>query len=380
MVKSYRLEIDSEAGDVLGALRSFLGNLLSKGLVDALLVSQELSSGKNVVQTLVSDPDKLDSANPLAFVMPINSAKLISQLTDQNPGQKLGVVIRSCEIRAMNELIKLQQINNENLIIIGVDCFGTYSLPDYAGLCVENENVTLKLLKDFRDNKDTGLDEAGYQIRPICGICEHPIPETSDLSINIIGVDINKEVFISANTQKGEALMGELDIPEGEIPQSRAMAIEAYIKKNMDQRAEVVKNTLEEIDSMPKLLSAIATCIKCYNCRTACPICYCKECIFDTQTLNPSPTQYLNKAEKKGVIKMPMDTLLYHITRMNHMITSCVGCGQCESACPNDIPVARLFSILGQDIQKIFDYIPGRNLDEELPLATFKEDELEPRD
>jgi hypothetical protein len=27
-------------------------------------------------------------------------------------------------------------------------------------------------------------------------------------------------------------------------------------------------------------------------------------------------------------------------------------------------------------VQKVFDYVPGRSLEEELPLATFKEDEL----
>jgi formate dehydrogenase subunit beta len=59
------------------------------------------------------------------------------------------------------------------------------------------------------------------------------------------------------------------------------------------------------------------------------------------------------------------------------MISSCVGCGQCESACSNDIPVAKIFTVLGDKIQDIFEYVPGRSLDEELPLATFKEDELE---
>jgi formate dehydrogenase subunit beta len=154
------------------------------------------------------------------------------------------------------------------------------------------------------------------------------------------------------------------------------MAVEAYIKQNTDRRDEVIKGILEEIDSVPKLLSTLATCIKCYNCREACPICYCKECIFDTQAFNPSPNQFINKAEKKGIIKIPTDMLLYHITRMNHMISSCVGCGQCESACSNDIPVAKIFTVLGDKIQDIFEYVPGRSLDEELPLATFKEDEL----
>jgi coenzyme F420-reducing hydrogenase beta subunit len=146
MVKSYKIEFDPSTGDALSATRKFLSDLLSTGEIDALMVPQELSSGKNVVQTLVKDPNKLEAANPFAFVMPINSAKLISKLTDQNPGKRLGLVIRNCELRAMNELIKLKQINNENLIVIGVDCLGTFSLPDYAKLCLDKSEITIEMV------------------------------------------------------------------------------------------------------------------------------------------------------------------------------------------------------------------------------------------
>ncbi len=376
MVKNYKIEIDSASGNILGALRQFFKKLLVTGAMDALLIPQELTSKKNVVQTLVKDPNKLEYINPLAFVMPINSARLISDLTDQHPGERIGVVVRNCEIRAMNELIKLQQINNENLIVIGIDCFGTFSIPDYAKLSSKIENLTLELLKSFRESRTSTVQD--FEIRPICKICQYPIPhpKNTDISIGIIGVDINKEILVQANSQKGEEIMQKVGLAEQEIPPSRKPAMEFYIKENANKLEEELNKILSEIDSLPKLLSVLATCIKCYNCREACPICYCKECIFDTQTLNPAPTQILNKVQKKGILKMPMDTLLYHITRMNHMITSCVGCGQCESACPNDIPVARIFNALGHEIQKIFEYIPGHDLSEELPLATFKEDEL----
>ena len=86
--------------------------------------------------------------------------------------------------------------------------------------------------------------------------------------------------------------------------------------------------------------------------------------------------KYLGWAKKRGMIKMPTDTLLFHLTRMNHMATSCVGCGMCAEACPNDIPVGNIFRLVGLGAQKLFDYVPGRSLDEELPLSTFKEDEL----
>jgi len=58
------------------------------------------------------------------------------------------------------------------------------------------------------------------------------------------------------------------------------------------------------------------------------------------------------------------------------MITSCVGCGVCTNVCPSDIPVATIFHTVGDKMQAIFDYTPGLSLEDEVPLATFREDEL----
>lgn len=91
------------------------------------------------------------------------------------------------------------------------------------------------------------------------------------------------------------------------------------------------------------------------------------------------PEKYLRWSGRKGTLRMPADTLLFHMTRMNHMITSCIGCGLCEDACPNDIPVGRVFKYLGEKVQAVFEYTPGRSVEDELPLATFREEELEPR-
>jgi len=32
--------------------------------------------------------------------------------------------------------------------------------------------------------------------------------------------------------------------------------------------------------------------------------------------------------------------------------------------------------MVGEKVQRTFDYVPGRNLEEELPLSVFREDEL----
>ena len=73
---------------------------------------------------------------------------------------------------------------------------------------------------------------------------------------------------------------------------------------------------------------------------------------------------------------MPTDTVFYHLTRMLHMSTLCVGCGQCTSACPNDIPVGTLFRTVAKVTQERFEYQPGHDVAEPQPLTTFHSDEL----
>jgi formate dehydrogenase subunit beta len=108
---------------------------------------------------------------------------------------------------------------------------------------------------------------------------------------------------------------------------------------------------------------------------TVCPICYCKTCLFRSQVFDHEPMQYANWARRKGAYRMPADTTLFHLTRLNHMVLSCVGCGMCTSDCPADLPVGTVFRAIGQETDAVFDYEPGRDVEEPLPLITFEEDE-----
>lgn len=369
MPKSVILEVDK--GRVVATLTAFFQRLLEEGTVDALLLPQQLPSQNNVVQTLVTSPEMLQTSAPLAPVLPVNSARIVSAITRVAPSQRrIGVVAKPCELRALVELVKLKQASLENLLLIGVDCFGTCSVNDYIKLIQEGHSPTEEIL-----SKEGGK----LPLREACQVCEYPYPLYSDLVIGLIGMDWEKSILLQANTAEGEGVLETMGFEEGEaVAKERESAISELVAGRIKRRDELFERISEQCYGLEKLLDTFAPCISCHNCRDVCPICYCKECFLDSPTFEWEADKYLSWAEKrKGALRMPTDTLLFHLTRLNHMSISCVGCGLCREGCPNDIPVFAIFRWIGSKVQKLFDYIPGRNPEEELPLVTFSETELQ---
>jgi formate dehydrogenase subunit beta len=181
---------------------------------------------------------------------------------------------------------------------------------------------------------------------------------------------------VEAQSAAGRELVDALGLAPVEAPAARQAAVDAFVARRLAYRDEMFSRTLAAIDGIDKAAAYFANCINCYNCRVACPVCYCKECVFVTDVFNHEPAQYLEWAGRKGALKMPTDTLFYHLTRLAHMSTACVGCGQCSNACPNDIPVMEVFRTVARQTQQAFGYEAGRNLEEPPPLSVFKESEF----
>lgn len=353
------------------AINSFLESLLEKNLVSALLVPREVPSKDIVVQSLMTNSNGLKEVNVISPVLPVSSARIISEMTRlssyKNP---VGVVLRSCEIRALIELVKLKQASLDNLLIIGVDCLGTYSVSDYQNLCKQGNSPSDELLRKFKEGR--GEDT---KLRKACQVCEYPIPSNADLVIGLVGVDFEKNILLKSCTEKGEKILEKFSFPE--FNQSkREEPVSKYLSKKIEQRDTLFSEMKREVNGWENLLSILSTCIHCHNCMRVCPICYCRECFFESPTFEFDSEKYLMWAKRKGSIKMPRDTTLFHLGRMSHMATSCVGCGLCEQACPSNIPLLKIFKTVSYNVQQIFNYVPGRDLEEPLPLTTFKEDEL----
>ena len=370
--------IDTKQAGLNGAIAGLLRKMLEKSGVDAVLVPSKLPYKKNeriVMQTLVADPEQLDQIDPFAPIATCNSAKVLSSLTYEESGKKLAAVVRSCEARAFIELVKLKQGRLEDLLLIGMDCNGRYENNDYLRYADGDNDSTINFLTAVHDGKGT-KQAADFDITEACKSCEYPVAESVDLRLCLFGQDPRQSIHLQVLTDKGRQAVESLGLSPGEEPQGRKAAVEALVARRLEHRDQVFAQTSKAIAEPDGILEILGNCINCYNCRVACPVCYCRECVFVTDTFRHASEAYFRWAQKKGRVKMPTDTVFYHLTRMLHMSTLCVGCGQCTSACPNDIPVGTLFRTVASRTQKRFEYQPGHDVAEPQPLSTFHSEEL----
>ncbi len=374
MAMTVKLSVENR--NPVESLKRFLRELLEKEVVTALLVSEHLPMKNAVMPALVTNPDKLDAADPLAPAFPLNAARVLSRLSRKPSGTMLAAVLRPCEIRAFVELVKLKQGSTEEVLLIGIDCLGTFGNADYGSFAdaAENGASTLQFYEKALGAADGPW--RGPDISRACKSCEYPVPDSADITIGLLGNDIWESLSLIASTERGEKALQKLQIPEGAIPEKRKDAVARLIGERIAYRDRMFADTRAAVSDMEKLMSYLGNCVNCYNCRVACPVCYCRECVFTTDVFDHEPAQYFRWAKRKGIIKMPTDTVFYHLTRMAHMSASCIGCGQCSNACPNGVQVMELFRMVAHTVQSAFNYAAGASFEEDPPLSVFREREF----
>jgi len=241
--------------------------------------------------------------------------------------EKVAVVAKACDVRAIVELIKENQISRDQVVIIGVPYSGMVDRrrieADLEGkeiLAVEEKDDDLILSGD-------GFTKVLNRNDYLCRCCEEATPANPVIYDILIGDMVEEKTYCKPS---------DIDEFESRSPEERW----GYICNEMSK------------------------CIRCYACRNACPLCYCQECFVD----NTHP-QWVGKTTDLN------DTLVFHLTRALHLAGRCVSCGACERACPTGVDIRKLNKKLTNDIRELFDYEAGTSLEKVAPLATFKPDD-----
>lgn len=253
-----------------------------------------------------------------------NLAKYLVKRTE-----KVAIIAKGCDVRAIVELIKEKQILREQVVIIGLPCQG---MLDRRRIEVELEGKEIREVEDKADelivkgNSFTKVLDRDEYLYPCCESCTHRNPVIYDILI-------------------GEMVAEKATDEYPDVSQFEA--------KSPEERWQYISDE-------------ISKCIRCYACRNACPLCYCQECFVDK-----TRPQWIGKTTDAS------DTLIFHFMRAFHLAGRCVNCGACERACPMGVNIRKFNRKLTADVKELFDYEAGTSLDQVAPLATFRPDDPE---
>lgn len=377
----------SEHGGVVTSLLKFA---LESKMVDGVLAIKARDGNRyDGVPMLITDPEAvIETAGSLHCVSP-NIARFLKAYLDGAFNMKIAVVCKPCDARAIIELAKRAQINMDNLILIGLNCTGT--LPSVAakrmfreifeadpaevvGEDIEEGKLTITLKDGTEKQKDLDeLEQKGYGRRENCRRCDINIPIMADIACGKWGTDGKKATFIEVCSEKGSDFI-EKAIEAGYIKVEKpdSGAIESRKKRNEEEISLARKWQERDFASLRDLSTEekfsywrgqFSRCIKCYGCRDACPICYCKDCILEAD---------------RGIVapgEIPPD-IMFPMIRSVHVMDSCVNCGQCQDACSMDLPLARLIFMLNRELGDIFKNEPGMDVNAPIPLKSVTDKEL----
>lgn len=363
-------------GEYGGAITSLHKFLLEEGIVDAVLAVKNGSDLYDAVPTLITDPDKVIESAGSLHCGTLNIAKVITCYLNGAKDMKIAVTVKPCDAMAIVEVAKKGKIDLNNVIMLGVNCGGTlppvktiqmieeiYEMdPDKV---IKEEIAKGKLIIETPDTEKEisvdELEEMGYGRRTNCRRCENNIPRMADLTFGnwgVIGPMAGKATFVEVTSKKGAEVL-EKAVNAGVIhvedPIPKGIEIREKIDKAMVNLAKKwqqkeFKDKKDVIEIFKEYMEEFRKCIKCYGCREACPLCYCEECSLESET----PEWF-----KRGEIP---PSPIFHLERLLHTIDSCVNCGQCEDACPAEIPLTRIWHELNCRVKDIFGYVPGSHL------------------
>lgn len=348
------------------AIRDVLLFLLEKKKIEAVFALSKIEEN-GYAYTLISDKKLLNNIRPSFPLMPVNAAKMISRFTAIEPVESpIAIALRPCELRSLLELVKLEQAKLDNLLFISFTCSGVFPIKTMKE---ELDGKFEKYWESARSGSD--LEE----LRESCRMCEDFVPDNADIIVILANTDKNNESTIFMRTTQGEEFLEGMSdqFVEEDIESEELNGVRT---RRAEQKKKILGDLKAENSGIKGLTRVFGRCINCHACSKACPICYCNVCHFESAESESDPSTFQVRLNNRGALRLPGNTLFYHVGRLIHASISCVGCGMCSDVCPTDIPVSTIFARVAERVQDLFNYVPGRNVKEEIPILTFETEEL----
>jgi formate dehydrogenase subunit beta len=305
--------------DLESSIRETAKNLLTEGKVDLILGYEKGALPLRAAPCFITNASDVDRL-VFNYCCDLNLAKFLREHTDR----KVGIISKGCVGRGVIHLVVENQLNKENLTIIGIPCQGVINRSQVIRKIGEREILEAKVENDKLIVKGKDFEESlplDDYINNLCKTCHYKSPPIADITV-------------------GEATESSI--------QDNFEDIISFESKTPDEKSEYFKDELNR-------------CIRCYACREACPVCYCSLCFIDQ-----------NKPVWFGKTADITDNFIFHMIRALHVAGRCVSCGACSSVCPMGIDLNLLNRKVEQIVLDRYDFESGINLETPPPMGAHK--------
>jgi formate dehydrogenase (coenzyme F420) beta subunit len=343
------------------AIRELLAWLLSSGRVDAVLTPRRSQETGSCDLALLTTTEGLAEAEPLLPVMTANAGQALSATSIS--GRRLAAVLKPCELRGFLERVKREQGSFDGLLTVSAVCGGVFPLRKVVAGELDG------LLPGYAEMTARGETPPG--VRETCAACERFLPMNADISVSVT----ESGCLMHLHTARAEGWTEGFGGDRIEAEPDRAL-LDRMLGTRTKAKADLFRS-LAGTGGLDGVVDLFGKCVGCHGCSRVCPICYCLQCDFESASLDCDLPHFQAILEDRGGLRLPPDTTLFHLGRLMHMSFSCVGCGMCSDVCPAGIPVAAVFKRTGEGTAALFGYVPGRDLEEPIPVTVFREEEFD---
>jgi formate dehydrogenase subunit beta len=304
-------------------LRSEARALLAEGKVDCIIGFAPGSLKFTTTPLVVSDAGDTERLVINPFIVN-NLSVFLTELKG-----RVGIVAKGCDSRSIVSLIQDNKVAREDVVILGVPCSGIIDLAKVEKLVGKDRDE----IEDIsRDGDKVMVTVSGEQ---------HEFATSEVLFDNCLGCEL-------PTPEEYDILLGEPTAPASDAAKASSREKIGQLEKMPpDQRWEFWKNEFDR-------------CIRCYACRSVCPACFCERC-------------FVEEAEPQWLLPIPrwQDNLMFQVVRNIHVAGRCTDCGECERACPVNIPLRSLTREMYDLVDELFHYRAGRDKEAEPLMAAY---------